>query len=139
MKFIAYFFYYAYIGVVILAGVWGAFINPGFDYKLLFHLDVHSLPDYVRINMISQYRFIRALELGFGIFSVIFVRNIFSEKKFNSLFLFIMGSGILARIVSIICDGSPSGLMYSFLFFELAGWVAIFIYSLKQVYKTGTN
>ena len=139
MKVINYSFYYAYVGVVILAGAWGAFINPAFDHRFLFHLDIHSLPDYNRINMINQYRFLRAIELGFGLFSVIFVRDIFSEKKFNRLFLFIMGSGILARIASIIFDGSPSGLMYFFLIFEVTGWAVIFSYSLNQVYKTQTS
>ena len=139
MKLVSYMFFYAYAGVVILAGAWGAFINPHFDYYILFHMDTHLLPDYSRINMMSQYRFLRAIELGFGLFSVIFVRDIFSEKKFNRLFLFIMGSGILARVASIMFDGSPGGLMYFFLIFEVIGWTAIFSYSLNQVYKTQTS
>ena len=89
MKLANYFFYYVYIGTVVIAGFWGAFINPYFDYKLLFHLNVHDLPEYTRTNMLSQYRFLRAIELGFGIFAIVFVRNIFSDKKFNQLFLFI--------------------------------------------------
>ena len=135
MKLANYFFYYVYIGTVIIAGFWGAFINPYFDHRLLFHLNAHDLPDYSRINMLSQYRFLRAIELGFGIFAVVFVRDIFSDKKFNGLFLFIMASGICARVVSIIAEGSSSVLMYSFLIFELAGVIIIFLYSQKQVYR----
>ena len=135
MKLANYFFYYVYIGTVIIAGFWGAFINPYFDHRLLFHLNAHDLPDYSRINMLSQYRFLRAIELGFGIFAVVFVRDIFSDKKFNGLFLFIMASGICARVVSVIAEGSPSVLMYSFLIFELAGVIIIFLYSQKQVYR----
>jgi hypothetical protein len=139
MKLANYFFYYGYIGTVIIAGFWGAFINPYFDHNLLFHLNAHDLPDYTRINMLSQYRFLRVIELGFGIFAVIFVRNIFTEKKFNRLFLVIMTSGICARLVSIIVDGSPSGLMYSFLIFELAGVIIISLYSQKQLYQVSGN
>ena len=69
-----YFFYYTYIGLVIAAGFWGAFINPYFDYRLLFDFDTQSLPDFQRINMMSQYRFLRAIELGFGLFSILFVK-----------------------------------------------------------------
>ena len=128
-----YFFYYAYVGIVIVAGFWGAFISPEFDYRLLFHFDLNTLPDYPRINMISQYRFLRALELGFGIFSILFVKNIFTEKKFNTLFIFIMSSGVLARICSIIFDGLPSRMMYFFLGFELVGVMIIYFYSRQLV------
>ena len=128
-----YFFYYTYIGVVIVAGFWGAFISPEFDYRLLFHFDLNTLPDYPRINMISQYRFLRALELGFGIFSILFVKNIFTEKKFNTLFIFIMCSGVLARISSILIDGIPSGMMFFFLGFELVGVLVIYFYSRQLV------
>jgi len=128
-----YFFYYAYIGLVIVAGFWGAFINPDFDYRLLFSFDTNTLTDFQRINMISQYRFLRAIELGFGVFSILFVKNIFSERKFNRLFIFIMGAGVLSRITSILMEGSPSGLMYFFLGFELVGVTVIYFYSRKLI------
>ncbi|PXY46469.1 DUF4345 family protein [Flavobacterium hydrophilum] len=128
-----YFFYYTYIGLVIAAGFWGAFINPYFDYRLLFDFDTQSLPDFQRINMMSQYRFLRAIELGFGLFSILFVKNVFSEKKFNSFFIITMGAGVLSRIISIVMDGSPSFLMYFFLGFELIGVLVIYFYSLKLI------
>ena len=126
-----YFFYYAYVGLVIIAGFWGAFVNPYFDYHLLFNFDMHTLADFQRINIMSQYRFLRAIELGFGIFSILFVKNIFSEMKFNRLFIFIMSAGVLSRITSIMIDGSPSGLMYFFLGFEMVGLTVIYFYSRK--------
>jgi len=126
-----YFFYYTYIGLVIVAGFWGAFINPYFDYRLLFNFDMNTLPDFQRINMMSQYRFLRAIELGFGVFSILFVKNIFSEIKFNRLFIFIMSAGVFSRIISILIDGPPSGLMYFFLAFELVGLTIISFYSRK--------
>jgi len=126
-----YFFYYTYVGLVIVAGFWGAFINPYFDFRLLFNFDIDTLPDFQRINMVSQYRFLRAIELGFGIFSIMFVKSIFSEAKFNRLFIFIMSAGVLSRILSIVVDGSPGGLMYFFLAFELVGLTVISFYSRK--------
>ena len=126
-----YFFYYTYIGLVMVAGFWGAFLNPYFDFRLLFNFELNNLPDFQRINMLSQYRFLRAIELGFGIFSLLFVKNIFSEIKFNRLFIFIMGAGVLSRITSIVIDGSPSGLMYFFLGFEMVGLTVIYFYSRK--------
>ena len=131
MKFLNHVFFYSYIGLVILAGSWGAFFNANLDFEFLFHLNTHELPTHTRINLLSQYRFLRALELGFGIFSILFFKEIFSIKKYNRLFLAIMGLGILARVASWIMDGPPSGLFKFFLTYEAVGWIIIYMYSRK--------
>ena len=133
MKIISFFLFYTYIGLVILAGFWGAFLNPGFDFQFLFNADIHKFDNFTSVNLLSQYRFLRAIELGFGVFSIIFVKEIFGEKKFNKLFLFIMASGVLARIVSIFAEGLPSYLMLFFLIYELLGVTIIFLYTRKRV------
>ena len=133
MKFLSFFFFYTYIGLVIIAGFWGAFINPYFDFKQLFQLDPFSLQEFSRVNALSQYRFLRALELGFGLFSILFVKKIFSERSFNLLFIIIMGSGVLARIISWQVDGRPSSLFMFFMFYELIGLIFIFIYTINKV------
>jgi len=129
MKFISHFFFYTYIGLIILAGFWGAFIDPVYDFKLLFHADIHTLPDSFRINLLCQYRFLRAIELGFGLFSVSFGKEIFSVVKYNRLFLIAMSCGILARTFSLFIDGHPLPLAYFFLFYELTGLIFIFFYT----------
>jgi len=129
VKQLSYFFFYTYVGLVLVAGFWGAFIGPHFDFIWLFDLDTYTLSDHSRINLTSQYRFLRALELGYGLYSVLFVREIFTNRKFNTLFLFIMFSGALSRIVSIVMEGSPSALFYFFLSFEMAGVIVIFLYT----------
>jgi len=133
MRLANYFFYYSYIGLVIVAGFWGAFIYPEFDYRLLFNLETNTLTDFQRINLLSQYRFLRAIEMGFGVFAILYVKSIFSKKEFNRLFIFIMGAGVLARIMSIVMDGIPSWMMLFFLAFELVGVVVIYFYSRKLV------
>lgn len=138
MNWLSHFFFYTYIGLVLLAGFWGAFINPYFDFKLLFQLDPNTLDDHARINLLSQYRFLRALELGFGMFSIMYVKKIFSEKTFNTLFLVIMGSGILARLVSWIADGTPNAYSMLFMFYELAGLIVIFFHTTK-IRNQGAN
>ena len=129
MRWLSYFFFYTYIGLVLLAGLWGAFINPYFDFNLLFHLDPYTLTEYSRINTLSQYRFLRALELGFGLFSILFVKKIFVEKTFNILFLIIMGSGVMARLVSWAVDGQPGYLTMFFIIYELLGVIIIYTYT----------
>ncbi len=137
MKKVSYFFFYTYIGLVVLAGFWGAFINPKWDFEFLFNFRIDDLYDFERINILSQYRFLRAIELGFGIFALTFFKQIFSEKKFNFLFLTIMGLGILARVASWIWDGNPGLLTKFFLFYEAIGWMVIFFYSKTTIFKNG--
>jgi len=136
MKFTAYFFFYGYIGLVMLAGFWGAFLGADFDHQLLFNLDTSSLESDTRTNLLSQYRFLRAIEFGYGLFAILFTKEIFSLKKFNRLYLAIMFAGVLARTVSIVDDGSPSALFYFFLIFEFIGVVVIYLYF--QI-KTGSQ
>ncbi|MDZ7757706.1 DUF4345 family protein [Rhodohalobacter sp.] len=128
MKFTAYFFFYCYIGLVLLAGFWGAFLGADFDHQLLFNLDTSTLESETRTNLLSQYRFLRAMEFGYGLFAILFTKEIFSLKKFNRLYLAIMFAGVLARLVSVIDDGSPSALFYFFLIFEFIGVVVIYLY-----------
>jgi len=130
-----YFFFYTYIGLVVLAGLWGAFIYPSWDFEMMFDLNLSQLKDFERINLLSQYRFLRALELGFGIFSLVFIKDIFSDFKFNRLFLTIMGLGILARVFSWVFDGTPGYLTMFFMFYEAIGWIIIFTYSLSKIKK----
>jgi len=129
MRRLGWFFLYTYIGLVILAGFWGAFISPAFDFRFLFSLDPALLGTFERVNLISQYRFLRAIELGFGVFALLFQYEIFHDKKFNQLFLFIMFSGILARIVSFFAEGIPSSLFLFFLIYEGVGWMVIYRFS----------
>ncbi|HLW21216.1 MAG TPA: DUF4345 family protein [Cyclobacteriaceae bacterium] len=132
MAFLNYFFFYTYIGLVLLAGFWGAFLAPHLDFGYLFALDLHSLEEQAKVNLLSQYRFLRALELGYGLFAIVFLKEIFSVKRFNLLFLSIMGLGILARIASWFVDGTPSGLFIFFLSYEALGWCIILLYCTKK-------
>ena len=129
MRSASHFFFYTYIGLVVVAGFWGAFINPYFDFRLLFGMDVAGLDGPQRINLLSQYRFLRALEMGFGIFALLFKKEVFNNHRFNLLFMVIMASGILARMVSIVADGLPNYLTLFFMSYELLGWIIIFFYT----------
>lgn len=130
---LSYFFFYTYVGLVLIAGVWGAFFNVAFDFRFLFGLDTGSIADPARINLLSQYRFLRALEIGFGLFSIIFARKIFSEKIYNRLFLAIMGLGILARLDSIFIEGWPNNLTLFFIVYEFLGLIIIYTYTRNKI------
>ena len=138
MAFLNYFFFYTYIGLVLLAGFWGAFVYPYLEFEYLLEVDLQTLEEGAKVNLLSQYRFLRALELGYGLFAIVFLKEIFSIRKFNLLFLTIMGGGILARVVSWLVEGTPNGWTIFFLFYEAVGWGIIAVYSSqKGLYDAG--
>jgi len=135
MRTLSYFFFYTYIGLILVAGFWGAFIGARIDQHLLLNLNIKALTETTRANVLTQYRFLRAIELGFGLFSITFRKEIFTVKKFNTLFLTIMLSGVLARGISLIVDGSPNWIFYFFLIYEATGVVFIFLYTRQPLNK----
>lgn len=124
--------FFGYVVLLIVAGAWGI-VGARLDMRwlLLVHLD--DLPDRAQANLLSQYRFLRAMELGFGLFALRYWRQIFSVRSYNRIFLAAMGSGVAARLISLGADGWPSVWMYAFLAWELAGVLAIFAYTHPRV------
>ena len=119
------FFYYAYVVTVVVAGAWGM-VGARVDFPVLMSQPLAPLDKHGAINVLSQYRFLRGLELGFGIFAVRFRGRVYAERTFNAVFLTTMGLGILGRVFGLVIDGLPSALMLSFLIFEVVGIVLIF-------------
>jgi Domain of unknown function (DUF4345) len=134
MKVLTYLLFYGYVIVLIFAGPWGVFFAT-FDQQLLFHLDVHALVPITAASLVSQYRFLRAIEFGFGMFSIVYRRQIFTVRAYNRLFLATMTFGVAARILSLILDGQPLPVFYFFLGLELAGVVFIYAYSRRTLEK----
>jgi hypothetical protein len=119
-------FFFAYVATLIAAGAWGI-VGARVDMHLLLRLHLGSLSTRGATNLLSQYRFLRAIELGFGIFALAFWRQIYRLRAYNRLFLFTMACGVGARLLSLAVDGTPSWWMYAFLGWELVGVVLIFL------------
>jgi Domain of unknown function (DUF4345) len=120
--------FFGYVGLLILAGAWGAVFGR-VDQSLLLGLHLDRLPPHVQANVMGQYRFLRAIELGFGLFAFIYRDPIYRERAFNRLFLFTMSAGLAARVLSLIIDGEPSLIMYLFGAYELVGVMVIYAYT----------
>jgi Domain of unknown function (DUF4345) len=105
------------------------------DHQMLFHLDLRTLPPAKAASLVGQYRFLRALEFGFGLFSIIYRHEIFTSRVFNRLFFSTMAFGVIARLVSLAFDGRPFQVFYFFLASELAGVILIYIYSRRTLEK----
>jgi hypothetical protein len=124
--------FYGYVGLLIVAGAWGI-VFAGVDQSALIGLDLDELPATVRANHMSQYRFLRAIELGFGLWAFIHRDDIHRVATANRLFLFTMAAGVAARGIGVVVDGSPSPVMYAFAGWELVGVVTIYGYTRRTL------
>ena len=134
LKWASNIFFYSYVGTLILAGVWGVFFAR-IDMLLLLNVQIDHLPPGTAANLLSQYRFLRAIELGFGLFAFVFRDQIYHVQNYNRIFLSVMAFGVLARMVAIVLDGSPSLVMYLFAIFEVIGVIIIFVYTRSTLAK----
>lgn len=128
LKWAALVLFFGYAGLLALAGAWGV-VGARLDMPLLLDVDLDDLPATAEANLLAQYRFLRAVELGFGLVALVYWRRIFSLGPFNAWFLAIMGAGVAARLLSLALDGVPSAAMLSVLAWELVGVIAIFAYT----------
>jgi hypothetical protein len=119
-------FFFVYVASLIVAGAWGL-VGARFDMRVLLQLHISDLPHRSAANVLSQYRFLRAIELGFGVFALMHWRRIYSVRSYNRLFLSVMTAGVAARLLSLSLDGMPSWWMFVFLGQEIVGVVLIFL------------
>lgn len=125
-------FFYSYVGLLVGAGAEGMVFGR-VDQSVLLGLHLDQLPHRVQADVMSQYRFLRGIELAFGVFAVVHRRDIYADCAFNRLFLFGMAAGLLGRALALPIDGSPDWWMYGFGIWELAGVIVIFAHTRTTV------
>lgn len=128
MKILTLIFFYGYVWALIVFGGL-CVVTARFDQKILYHLDTTQLESRTATSLLSQYRFFRAIECGFGVFAFTCRKAIFKRRFFNRLFLGTMLGGVVARTLSLVLDGRPYPVFYAFLFSELIGVILIFFYT----------
>ena len=121
-------FFYGYALLLIIAGAWGV-VGARIDQRILLGLDLNRLDPLTSASVVTQYRFLRAIELGFGLFAILFKKEIYTEPSFTHLFLYTMAAGVVARLISLVLDGRPRKIFYFFIASEAIGVVLIAVYT----------
>jgi hypothetical protein len=132
LRLLAFVTFYGYIALLVVAGAWGAFGWAALDQRWLYDLDVGGLAPSTSASLLSQYRFLRAIELGYGTLAWRYRREIFTDGRFGRPFLGIMTAGVLARVVGLVADGRPKTVFFFFMISELIGVVAIFTFARER-------
>jgi hypothetical protein len=115
LKLVALVLFFGYAVTLVLAGAEGALAAQ------------FGFPDDADADVVSNYRFLRALELCFGIVAIAYWRRIFGDRMPNLIFLSAMAAGVAARLLGLAVDGWPGLLVLGVVVWELAGVVVIFL------------
>ena len=132
MRILALIFFQGYVWALIVFGGLGVF-TAKLDQKILFQWQGDGLNAQTATSMLSQYRFFRAVECGFGVFAFTCRKAIFEKRFFNRLFLGTMFGGVTARALSLVLDGRPYPAFYAFFWSELIGGILIYVYSRRTL------
>lgn len=126
MRLVTLAFFWGYVAMLVGVGGAGIFVAR-WELTRVLRLPLATLAPEVRATLANQYRFLKAIELGFGAFCVVFRREIFAEPRVHALFLFVLFAGVAARALSIAVDGRPHVAYVAFTVLELATGVLVLL------------
>ncbi len=86
MSFLTKAFFWGYVAMLFLAGGAGVLLTR-LELTRVFHLDLGTLSSLAESTLLNQYRFLKSMEIGFGLYCVVFREEIFTLRRFNRLFL----------------------------------------------------
>jgi Domain of unknown function (DUF4345) len=129
--------FYAYALFLVLAGGLAGLFVPEWgplDFevyaRVVFRLD---LPAQDMASVLNQYRFMKSTEFGFGLFALLFRREIYTSRKFNRFFLGILFLGAAIRALSLAVDGTPHPAYIFFIGLEATIGLVILAYSRRTL------
>jgi len=115
---IARIFFWGYALMLVGIGAGGIFV-AGWELPRVFHVDLAAMEAQARATLLNQYRFLKALELAFGLFCVCYRRAIFRRRHDLRVFLAGLSAGVAARLGSWLFDGTPRPVFLVFMALEL--------------------
>lgn len=138
LKWLGLLSFYGYIAALFILGIAGLAV-PGWELRILYQLDLSALglASGAKAILLHQYRFLKAIAVGYGLFALVFRREIFRSAVFNRVFLAILFGGAAGRTLSLIIDGRAHWGLVSFTVSEYIFGVLIFAYSRSTLERLG--
>ena len=121
---IASILHFGYSAMLVGVGTAGVF-TARWEFATVFGIDPSTWPAETVPSMLNQYRFLKSVELGAGLFCFAYRSRILAGTPASAIFLAIIGLGVAARSWSWIVDGRPSALFITFLVLEAFVFVAV--------------
>jgi len=126
MTTITHWLFWGYVGMLVGIGASGIVIAR-WELVKFFTIPIDSLEKRAQATFLSQYRFLKAMELGFSAFAVVFRQQIFAQPAYHQFFLIVLFAGAGARVLAMIIDGRPSNFFIVVTAYELLTGVMMIV------------
>lgn len=123
------------MGCFILFGLL-SLLGAHLEFIPLYGIDLSSHDPIARNSLLNQIRFLRVMELGFGLVCFSMYQECFSDKNLSKIVIPLMFIIPLSRVVSFLVDGPPN-LTFTILIFVETALAICFWFGARQV-QTGT-
>ena len=132
MKFFSNLLFFGWVGALVLLGGLGIFTGK-WELETIFRIDLGRMSHEAQDSLLNQYRFLKAVEFGFGVFCVLFRREIYRDLRYNRLFLSVVFLGAAARVLSIAVDGWPHWAFTGVTVLEILTFLVVALYSRRTL------
>lgn len=132
MRFLSALLFAGWVAALVLLGFAGIFTGR-WELQHIFKIDLAGMTREAQGNLLNQYRFLKAIEFGFGVFCVLYRREILKVRLFNRLFLSIVFLGAAARALSVAVDGWPHWAFTGITILEFLTGIVVFLHSRKTL------
>lgn len=107
-------------------GAWGIFFLD-WEMAALYGLGPEAFDGIAGATLRNQFRFLKAVELTFGIFALVCRRDILAGGLHCTIFLAGVALGAFARALSWVLDGTPLPVFQAFLLAEVAIFLVVWL------------
>lgn len=115
-----------YAATCIFAGLLGIVAVPA-EMRQLYNLDPYAAPGLRAGDLMGQFSFMKATELGFGLFVLARLGAIVEDESERRIFTIIVAAGLCARLLAWMRYGAPSGLFLFFMALEALLLLALLV------------
>lgn len=116
--------FYSYVGALLALGLFGA-LWPQLELRALYQTDLGAESGV----LLHQYRFLKFIAVGAGIYGVVFRREIFESPRFGLVFLTFLFGGVAGRLLAIAAAGGAHPLLVTFAVSEAVFGACILLYA----------
>jgi hypothetical protein len=110
---LATWFFWGYTLMLLGIGSSGMLIAP-WELRTIFAVPLDAFSPLAQATLLNQYRFLKAMELAFGLYCLFWRGAIHHPGPANRLFLAGVAAGVAARLGSWLVDGTPHPIFLGF-------------------------
>lgn len=115
---------FGYAAMLVVVGAVGI-VSARWEFGAVYGIDSSAWSPDTQATMLNQYRFLKSVELGAGVFCLAYRKSIMNGGLAATVFLTIVALGVCARSFAWIVDGRPATAFIVFLLLEALVFVAV--------------